>query len=1289
MTTKISRFFLRLALIASLAAVLPQQASATALSIAQEPLFITISMPPNITLLLDDSGSLQWAHVPDWLAQKGNATLQVLGTVKVTGSHNPYSYSCNQTGYTLVGSSTGSTSTPPSTTYCYEWFTFSWGSINVSSDSSTGAVYVPDTNHYKCACFNPLAYDPSVTYSPGNSPSGTPLTTSFTSAYVNPYVTSLGTVDLSTSYEATVDYNPSTSATTLMTSSSSNHNAFSNVADEVNSCNGLFTTSSTPPTNTSSTSATCQTVHNPQNAFYYVYNASNTGCSAVNTDDRCMTKVVVSSTSSPSGGDERQNFANWFSFYRTRNLTVNTGANLAMSNLSGSFRVAWRDLNTMVSSSNPFQSGGIKDWAGNTFDNRIGVFTSTHRTNFFTWLQRYGANNGTALRTALDSIGAYYETPAGVTSPFAFTPAVDGGAGTDSPEYVCRPNYAIVMTDGLWNDSSIPSSPSISNNDNTTYTLPDGTSFTAGTHPYSDSTSQTLADIAFYYWSHTLRSDLGTSTSLQYMPYNKAISVTDSTNKTVSLQPYWNPQNDPATWPHMVTFTVGLGMTGTITNPAWGGSTYAGGYSGLVTGTTPWPTVSSNSSNNVYDLWHAAIDSRGQFFSADTPQDVVAAFGSIINRIQGRVGSSSAIAVNSTRLDSNTFIYQAQFNSASWTGEVLAFPINTDGSIGAQAWAASAKIPAAASRTMYTWNETSSKAVSFTWSKLSTAEQTNLNTSMEGSVDGEGQNRVDYLTGVQTLEQDNSGGIFRNRSSLLGDIVDSNPQYVGVENFGFDVLPGAEGSGYDGFVAGKSSNTPMLYVGANDGMMHALNANTGVEQFTYIPRGVYPNLSALTDPLYTHEFYVDGSAQSVDAYISGNWKTLLVGTTGPGAREIFLMDVSNPASFAASNILWDYDGATQGDNNMGYTFGQATIARLPDGNWYVVFGNGYNSPNQHAGIYLYNLNTKALTFYDTGVGSTANPDGMSAPNPVTLSTSVGNDRITDTIYAGDLQGNVWKLDVSSNTSSNWKYYSYGAGKPTPLFTGYDSSGNVQPITDRVQVGLNSLGQIMVYFGTGTYFLTTDNTVGSSPPVMSFYGIIDDLGNTAADVVKGTSSTDRSELLQQYIVATVTVAGTSYRIVTTYPMTGGKKGWFIDLNFGGAQGERVVSDAVIDNGRIIFTTLIPQGNACSYGGTSWLMEVDSTTGGDLTVSPFDTNGDGKVNSNDFVNVTYTDPTTGKSVNATVPVSGKQSNVGIIKTPGIISAGQLEYKYYSGSTGSIGMTTESGNPNTGRLSWQQLQ
>ncbi|HET7649318.1 MAG TPA: PilC/PilY family type IV pilus protein, partial [Gammaproteobacteria bacterium] len=360
--------------------------------------------------------------------------------------------------------------------------------------------------------------------------------------------------------------------------------------------------------------------------------------------------------------------------------------------------------------------------------------------------------------------------------------------------------------------------------------------------------------------------------------------------------------------------------------------------------------------------------------------------------------------------------------------------------------------------------------------------------------------------------------------------------------------------------------------------------------------------------------------------------------------------------------------------------GQPTIARFHDGDWYMIFGNGYDSVNGDAVLYMYNINTKTLLKFDTkvgtsGVSGTTTSNGMSTPVPV----DYNGDRVTDAIYAGDLQGNLWKVDVSSSDPANWKFALTTSGNPTPLFTATDSSNNAQPITDRPQVGLDSSGRVMVYFGTGTYYQVGDNAVPNNPPVQSFYGIVDNQSGSSSNVVT------RSELLQQSIIGTATVNGTTYRITSDNKMTSGQMGWYMDLDYPSADGERVVSPGILTGGRIIFTTVIPQGDACEYGGTSWLMELDSSTGSRLTTeSPFDLNGDNKVDSSDLVTITNSDGTTSQ-----VAVGGKQSNVGIIQTPGIITAGQLQYKYYSGSTGKIGETVESASSDQGgRLSWQQL-
>jgi type IV pilus assembly protein PilY1 len=1284
----------------------------TAANIAQSPLFVTVTVAPNIILTLDDSGSMAWGYVPDALGGNGSGTVECMvncPSYTATQSQNCVSghweyqqvkknkyqwvYVCDQ----------------------YETVTnYSYGSPYVSGPAwfPTNSVYIPDTFHFKSSAFNPLYYDPTVTYKTPYTDTATKdavskgtatrLTTSFTQAWVNGYNQSDGYVNLSTSFSATTTYDPSGSS------------------QSTDSCNYFDISVNS---NGSLRSISCNSRYNPGPAFYYTYDNRNSSgkCADGNapdlTDDSCYTKHTVSATSGPGSTDERQNFANWYSFYRTRNLTTVTGANLAFSGVDEIDRVAWQNLHTCTA----FASTGCSGWDSTSYDNRIsalGTFDSNgsltshqHKKDLLDWLAHFPASGGTPLRAALVRAGQYYQLD-GQNSPYAQTPYVDKGT-----EYECRPDYTILMTDGLWNGSD-PSG--FGDEDDTAITLPDKTQYNPIT-PYLgvnasggwSGPAPTLADIAFYYWAHDLNTNLAQTDSLKYTPYNQNVTVYDSNGNPGNLTPYWNPENDPANWQHMVTFTVGLGLSGTLTTPpVWGGSTFAGtGFGDLVTGTS-WPTPSSNSNNNVWDLWHAAINSRGEFFAADSPQKIAAAFNDIVNRVQSRTGSSSAIAVNSTRLDSNTLIYQAQFTSGDWTGDVLAYPIGSQGQVQAYSWKASQQLPALANRKIFTWNSTTAAGVNFyvngtnNFSNLSSGEKSALNTDATGATDTEGSDRVAYLAGDQSKELSQTGGIFRTRSSLLGDIVNSNPDYVGKEDFGFTNLT-PEGSSYPAFVATKSSRTPALYVGANDGMLHAFNASTGTELFAYVPRGVYSKLSKLTADGYVHNYYVDGSPQSVDAYIPiggvSAWHTLLAGSTGAGGRDVFLLDVTNPDSFAASNVLWDYDGATAGDNDMGYTVGQPTIARFKDGDWYMIFGNGYNSPNGHAVLYMYNLDTKTLLKFDTGKGSVASPDGMSTPVPV----DYNNDRVTDAIYVGDVQGNLWKIDTSSATpgtgtgadliasSSNWGFSLQSAGSPVALFTAHDDNGNVQPITSRPQVGRDDLGRIMVYFGTGTYFLEGDNIVPSNPPIQSFYGIVDDQNNSGTTVVRSTNSST-NQLVKQTILdeGVVTSSGVPYRITSDNPIptssTPPNRGWYLDLYYKDATntvtdaGERVVSDAILHGGRIIFTTLIPTGSGCDYGGNSWLMELDASTGSRLTSSPFDLTGDNKVDTGDLVTLTNPDGTT-----VTVAASGKKSDVGIIKTPGIITAGELEYKYYSGSTGKIGETVESAPSNTsGRLSWKQL-
>jgi type IV pilus assembly protein PilY1 len=518
----------------------------------------------------------------------------------------------------------------------------------------------------------------------------------------------------------------------------------------------------------------------------------------------------------------------------------------------------------------------------------------------------------------------------------------------------------------------------------------------------------------------------------------------------------------------------------------------------------------------------------------------------------------------------------------------------------------------------------------------------------------------------------------------------------------------------------------MLYAGANDGMLHGFNASStgGQEVFAYIPNALYPKLSQLTSPNYVHQFYVDGISGVGDFYdtSTSTWHTLLAGATGAGGKALFALDVTDPANFSASKVLWEFSNAVQpvpaacsawgsntnyDVNDLGYTLGQPSVVRLSDGSWVVIAANGYNSNNGHAVLFILDAKSgcviKKIDTVSADTSGLATVNGLSSP----IAIDINNDRITDAVYAGDLHGNLWKFDLS--TAGSYP-------TPTaPFFVACTTSGsctaaNRQVITAKPTVGpVNGAGTDqngvgwMVYFGTGQYFAPGDNVIGANPQVQSFYGLWD----------QGTSISDRALLQAQTItyqglgtlactltntcptntptttIKTISVvsknpvcyATSSVGCTATSPL---KKGWVLDLIYTSPQGERVISAPLVTRGLVVFATLIPSANQCTAGGTSNLFEVGALSGGQSSFAPFDINGDGMVNSQDQVVIN----------NVAQYVSGINLAIGIINTPTIIAATTVDYKYVSGSTGAMGSVTDVGGGGGGsaganKRSWRQLK
>ncbi|MEQ1439527.1 PilC/PilY family type IV pilus protein [Fontimonas sp. SYSU GA230001] len=676
-------------------------------------------------------------------------------------------------------------------------------------------------------------------------------------------------------------------------------------------------------------------------------------------------------------------------------------------------------------------------------------------------------------------------------------------------------------------------------------------------------------------------------------------------------------------------------------------------------------------------LRDAAEYGGGKAYTANTSAQLRDALQRAIKEIAAVTSAAASIATNSTRLTADTAIYQARFRTSDWSGQLLSLPIRADGQVGDPLWDAAQQMPSASDRVITTYDPTApNPGKRFQWNQLNAAQKDALNRNTAGTADGNGEARLNYLRGDRSNE--GAGLNFRVRSAILGDIVNSDPAYVGQQDYGFDKLPAAaaEGASYAAFrsSAAYRGRPSMIYVGANDGMLHGFRTTDGRELLAHVPSPVYGRLSALTDPAYNgnHKYLVDGSIKTLDAYVRGAWKTILVGALGGGGRGVFALDVTDPATFGTGSVMWEFTSAQDAD--MGYSYAQPTIARLKDGHWVAIIANGYNSSSGRAVLFLLDLTDgSVIKKFDTGVGGN---NGLSSPIPV----DIDGDRITDLIYAGDLRGNMWKFDLRSASSADWRIGFGTAAAPEPLFTACSAdpctNANRQPITARPEVGFNKAevtgyGGVVVYFGTGRYFAVGDNSSGAQ--TNTFYGIYDIDDGAVTSGVNG-----RNALLRQEVISTSTLNfpnGITEDVrVTSANRSSGERGWYLDLPL---SGERQVSTPILRNGSIIFTTLIPNTAACAFGGDSYLMEVNALTGSRLDETPFDLNRDRAFNSDDYA--------------GGLPVSGRRSVAGIIKTPAIISAATFEIKLASGTTGGIDTTYEPPASPTegGRLSWRQIR
>ncbi len=885
---------------------------------------------------------------------------------------------------------------------------------------------------------------------------------------------------------------------------------------------------------------------------------------------------------------DRQNFANWFTYYRKREYVVKRAMSQIMDESSARMGLAALNNNNKI---------GTQVESIDNITDPSNATTTARKKLIMKNLFRSYPNGGTPMRGTLSNAGEYFDTTKTPdASLFGFTPTHSSPILSETEGGACQQNYAVLMTDGYWN-GTISSSGNHDGDNNSKW---DG-------KPYADTYSNTLADVAMKYYELDLAPSLPDVVPI--------ISGVDENSAQ-----------------HMVTFSVAFAVEGWSTDEE---------LQEMREGTRDWVEPRSSveyQTTTIDDLAHAAYNSRGEYLNAETPDELISELNRAINAIADREGSAASVAFSSSSLQTDTKVYQARFNSGKWYGDLNAYKVTSTG-IGAKTWTKSAGDQLAdmdyTKREIITYN--GKQGIPFRWpsshtslgvADLSSAQVKDLltnpsapllTTSDEASY---GAKVVEHLRG----DFSEDGILFRDRDvsttatagtnyKRLGDIVYSSPKFVGVA--GESYSDKFEADKFSDFITSSRTRKAMVYVGANDGMLHGFDADTGAEVFSYIPgflfsTDTYEGLHYLADDAYSYQPYVDGSPEAASVYIDGAWRTFLVGGARAGGAGIFVLDVTKPTTFSETNAdnIVRFEFTNTDDPDLGYTFSKPVIAKMNNGKWAAIIGNGYNA---HGGdgtakVFVIYLDGSGYKELETKVGSNSglnclasasDCNGMGTPSVVDIT----GDDVADRIYAGDLKGNLWVFDVTDSSATNWGSAYGTTSSPKALFI---TPG--RPITGKPSVALHPTRfssktdpNLMVYFGTGQYMAEGDNLTTATN---AFYGVWDN---------GQISEITQSELQEQVITSTASGAYT-VRTITDNTVDYDIKasagalelGWYEELP---DTGERSVSTSFVVNGVVFYNTLVPSSAMCSFGGEGYLMAVDMKTGGLPDNPVFDYNKDG--------------------------------------------------------------------------------
>lgn len=849
-----------------------------------------------------------------------------------------------------------------------------------------------------------------------------------------------------------------------------------------------------------------------------------------------------------SQAEEYQNFANWFSYYRNRYLMTIGATTRAFAPLGDSMRVGYGRINK-------HNSTDIDGVTSQTIERGVRPFSGTNRSDFFDWLKYHAsisADGSTPLRKAMDDAGKYFER-SDDDGPWGHEP----GSGDSTDHLACRKSYHIVMTDGEWN-SDPASGAADSNIDGTagpTISGPGGQSFTySPAAPFSDTHGSMLADVAMYYWNRDLRPDLA----------NEVIP---------------DPDN-PAFWQHVVQFTIGLGVTGQLDPES--------DLPNLVSGAKSW------SNNKFDDLWHAAVNSRGKYLSATNPQQIAEGLAETLATIAARESAEAGASVSTMTLEAGNRKFIPSYRTGNWSGDVQALELDATGLPIATLWRASQQLPADfTQRPIYVGTGLGTGAVDFDWNTMPAGLQAQMGPTADEAM-------VNYLRGDRTYE----GTSFRERDpdSVIGDIVNSTPALIGgLLNEQYQFLPesASERQTYRAFLNQKKLRPQVLFVGANDGMLHGFDSSTGAEIFAFVPNAVLPNLAKLSDPSYTHQMYVDGPLAEGDAFVGGAWRNYLLGSLGAGGKSVFALDVTDTANLDETAVQWEYT-----DTELGNVLQPLAVGKMMDGTWAAVFGNGVDSASGNARLYIIDIETGGTNLERIITVPSGGNNGLGG---VRLIKNVNNEVVG--AYAGDLQGNLWRFDLQDTNPSGW---GVGFGGASPLYT--TPGGANQAITAAPEYVLHPDGGQLVIFGTGRLFEESDLGTTDQQTLFGIWDTVD--GATASAAGFEVSATD-SIVSQTFGTSTVGGGGSRFWSSSATPVDYSvDRGWQLPLTL--ASGQRVVFPVQLVRGFAFFNTIATGGaaSACKpTGSNGYNVLVNALFGASSSRQILDTNGDGAIDEGD--------------------------------------------------------------------------